>query len=96
MESAPPSYTNHRRPVQVIAHCVWLYFRFPPAFRQVEELMLQRGVTVSYGAVRRWCLGLGLGREAQCAQRAAPFDDGKHLSGNWSRQHGGAVSVFAL
>ena len=47
MESAPPSDTDHRHAVQVIAHCVWLYFRFPPAFRPVEELTLQRFVTFS-------------------------------------------------
>jgi hypothetical protein len=34
-------YTGHRYPGQVIAHCVWLYFRFPLRFREVEELMLQ-------------------------------------------------------
>jgi transposase-like protein len=43
----------------VISHCVWLYFRFPLSFREVEELMLQRGVTVSYETVRRWCTKLG-------------------------------------
>ena len=34
-------YTGHRYPGEVIAHCVWLYFRFPLSFREVEELMLQ-------------------------------------------------------
>jgi putative transposase len=32
------------------------YFRFPLSFREVEELMLERGVSVSYETVRRWCL----------------------------------------
>jgi putative transposase len=41
--------------VEVISHCVWLYFRFPLSFRDVEELMLERGVIVSYETVRRWC-----------------------------------------
>ena len=45
--------------VEVISHCVWLYFRFPLSFREVEELMLQRGVIVSYETVRRWCLKFG-------------------------------------
>jgi transposase-like protein len=35
-------------PPEIIAHCVWLYHRFPLSFREVEELMLQRGVVVSY------------------------------------------------
>jgi putative transposase len=38
---------------------VWLYFRFPLSFREVEELMLERGVIVSYETVRRWCLKFG-------------------------------------
>ncbi|MCY0924336.1 IS6 family transposase [Streptomyces sp. H27-G5] len=54
-----PSYANHRYPVEVISHCVWLYFRFPLSFREVEELMLERGVVVSYETIRRWCLKFG-------------------------------------
>jgi putative transposase len=38
---------------------VWLYFRFPLSFREVEELMLERDVTVSYETVRRWCAKFG-------------------------------------
>ncbi|WP_338675144.1 IS6 family transposase [Streptomyces sp. SCSIO 30461] len=59
MESASPSYRGHRYPAEIIAHCVWLYFRFPVSFREVEEMMLQRGVIVSYEAVRRWCAKFG-------------------------------------
>ncbi|MGQ7747048.1 IS6 family transposase [Streptomyces sp. WC2508] len=54
-----PSCKGHRYPVEVISHCVWLYFRFPLSFREVEELMLERGVIVSYETVRRWCLKFG-------------------------------------
>ncbi|MET8748029.1 IS6 family transposase [Streptomyces sp. NPDC004728] len=56
MVSALPSYQGHRYPVEVISHCVWLYFRFPLSLREAEELMLRRGVTVSYETVRRWCV----------------------------------------
>jgi putative transposase len=59
MGNPAPSYKGHRYPVEVISHCVWLYFRFPLSFREVEELMLQRGVIVSYETVRRWCLKFG-------------------------------------
>jgi putative transposase len=38
---------------------VWLCFRFPLSFREVEELMLQRGVIVSYETIRRWCMKFG-------------------------------------
>jgi putative transposase len=53
------SYKGHRYPVEVISHCVWLYHRFPLSYREVEELMLERGVTVSYETVRRWCAKFG-------------------------------------
>ncbi|MBA8948255.1 transposase-like protein [Streptomyces calvus] len=43
----------------MIASCVWLYFRFPLNFREVEELMLERGVLVSHETVRRWCAKIG-------------------------------------
>ncbi len=59
MSSASPSYQGHRYPVEIIAHAVWLYLRFPLSFREVEELMLERGVIVSYETVRRWCLKFG-------------------------------------
>ena len=59
MGSASPSYRGHRYPAKVISHCAWLYFRFPLSFREVEELMLQRGVIVSYETVRRWCARSG-------------------------------------
>jgi putative transposase len=52
--TATPSYKGHRYPVEIINHCVWLYFRFPLSFREVEELMLVRGVAVSYETIRRW------------------------------------------
>ncbi|MEW2122047.1 IS6 family transposase, partial [Streptomyces sp. NPDC005474] len=48
-------YKGHRYPVEVISHCVWLYHRFPLSLREVEELMLERGIVVSYESVRRWC-----------------------------------------
>ncbi|OSP43421.1 IS6 family transposase [Streptomyces sp. 13-12-16] len=55
MGSASLSCKGHRYPVEVISHCVWLYFRFPLSFREVEELMLERGIVVSHETIRRWC-----------------------------------------
>ncbi|MGW1658059.1 IS6 family transposase, partial [Streptomyces atratus] len=75
MGSTPPSYKGHRYPVEVISHCVWLYFRFPLSFREVEELMLQRGISVSYETVRRWCLKFGQAyADGPCRRRPRPGD----------------------
>ena len=59
VSTATPSYKGHRYPVEIINHCIWLYFRFPLSFREVEELMLARGVAVSYETIRRWCAKFG-------------------------------------
>ncbi|MEH0449955.1 IS6 family transposase [Streptomyces sp. B21-102] len=55
MGAVSRSYKGHRYPVEVISHCVWLYFRFPLSLREVEELMLERGSVVSYETIRHWC-----------------------------------------
>jgi putative transposase len=57
--SKPVSYKRHRFPPQIIAHAVWLYFRFPLSLRLVEEMLLERGIVVSYESVRRWALKFG-------------------------------------
>ncbi|WP_406349611.1 IS6 family transposase [Streptomyces sp. NBC_00144] len=73
------SCKGRRYPVEVISHCVWLYFRFPLSFREVEELMLERGVIVSYETVRRWCLKFGQ-QYANGLRRRRPQPGGKwHL-----------------
>ncbi|RCW78837.1 hypothetical protein C7476_12123 [Phyllobacterium bourgognense] len=48
------NYKNHRFPPQIIAHSVWLYFRFPLSLRLVEEMLLERGIVVSYETIWRW------------------------------------------
>ena len=54
------SYSRHRFPAEIIQHAVWLYFRFPLSFRDVEDLLTQRGIDVSYETVRRWSVKFGL------------------------------------
>ena len=53
------TYKNHRFPIEIISHAVWLYFRFCLSFRDVEELLLERGVIVTYEAIRKWCRKFG-------------------------------------
>ena len=53
------SYAGHRFPPEIIRHAVWLYFRFPLSYRDVEDLLSERGVDVSYETVRRWALRFG-------------------------------------
>jgi putative transposase len=59
MTSQPNLYRRHRFPPQIISHWVWLYFRFSLSYRDVELLMAQRGVVLTYETVRQWCLKFG-------------------------------------
>ena len=54
------SYHGYRFPPEIISHAVWLYHRFCLSFRDVEDLLAERGVTVSYEAIRQWCQTFGL------------------------------------
>jgi putative transposase len=59
MRTSVSLYHRHRFPAEIISYCVWLYFRFPLRFRDVEEMMSSRGVSLSYETVREWCLKFG-------------------------------------
>jgi len=52
-------YRRHRFPPEIISHAVWLYHRFALSFRDVEDLLAERGITVSYEAIRSWCRKFG-------------------------------------
>ena len=52
-------YKRHRFPREIIQYAVWLYHRFNLSHRDIEDLLAQRGITVSYEAVRLWCNKFG-------------------------------------
>jgi len=54
-----PNYKRHRFPPEIIAYAVWLYFRFALSYRDVEELLAERGVLVTYETIRCWCRKFG-------------------------------------
>jgi putative transposase len=53
------TYRGHRFPPEIISHAIWLYHRFTLSFRDVEDLLAERGITVSYEAIRSWCIKFG-------------------------------------
>jgi putative transposase len=53
------SYRRHRFPPVVIQHAVWLYLRFTLSYRDVEDLLAERGLDISYETVRSWVLKFG-------------------------------------
>jgi len=80
-KSSPSSlYHRHRFPSYVIAHAVWLYFKFPLSLRMVEDLLAERGIIVSHQTIRTWAEKFGGPYAANIRRRSAGQFDGKwHL-----------------
>jgi len=55
----PKLYKRHRFPPEIIQYAVWLYHRFNLSHRDIEDLLAQRGITVSYESIRLWCNKFG-------------------------------------
>jgi putative transposase len=72
-------YKNHRFPVEIISHAVWLYFRFCLSYRDVEELLCARGVIVTYEAIRKWCRKFGQAYANELRHRRPRPGDTWHL-----------------
>jgi putative transposase len=73
------SYRGFRYPAEIISHCVWLYHRFPLSFREIEEMMLARGVVVSHETIRQWSVKFGAAYAAGLRRRRPKAGDNWHL-----------------
>lgn len=74
-----PDYKGYHFPAEIISHAVWLYFRFSLSFRDVEELLAQRGIVVTYETVRQWCLTFGQSYANELRRRRPRCGDKWHL-----------------
>jgi putative transposase len=75
------SYRSFRFPLEIISHYVWLYHRFSLSLHEVEELMLERGIEVTYESIRQWTRRLGSAYAAALRRRRpAPA-----TNGTWTR-----------
>src|ERR1044071_675036 len=73
------SYRGHRFPAAMIQHAIWLYLRFTLSYRDVEELLVERGLDLSYETVRRWVLKFGPLLARRLRQRRPRPGDRWHL-----------------
>ncbi|MDV6278130.1 IS6 family transposase [Rhodococcus erythropolis] len=70
------TYKGFRFPREVISHCVWLYHRFTLSLREIELLMAERGIEVTYETIRTWCTRFGP-EYARSLRRRAPLPGDK-------------------
>ena len=79
MNTKTSSYQRHRFPSEIISHAVWLYHRFCLSFREVEELLAERGVTVTYESVRQWCQKFGPAYARKLKKQQGRLSDTWHI-----------------
>ena len=79
MKNNPPSYQRHRFPSEIISRSVWLYHRFCLSFREVEELLAERGITVTYESIRQWCQKFGPDYARKLKKRQGRLGDTWHI-----------------
>ena len=72
-------YKRHRFPIEIIRHCVWLYYSFPLSYRDIEKMMLYRGIEVTYETVRNWCQKFAQDYANQIRKRRRAPADKWHL-----------------
>jgi transposase-like protein len=76
---APLCYRRHRFPPEIIQRAIWLYLRFTLSYRDVEDLLAERGLDISYETVRRWVLKFGPAIARRLRQRRRRASDHWHL-----------------
>ena len=72
-------YKRYRFPSEIVSYCVWLYFTLPLSFRDIEKMMLYRGICVAYEAIRKWCLKFAQTYANQLRRRRPKPADKWHL-----------------
>jgi len=92
--STAPSYRGYRFPADIISHCVWLYFRFCLSFRDVQEMMLGRGMQVSHEAIRLWTLKFGAEYAQRLRRRVGRYGATWHLDEVFCRINGALVYLW--
>ena len=88
MSQPPDPHHGHRFPAEIISHAVWLYHAFSLSLRDVELLLAERGVVVSYESIRRWCLKFGQAFADKLRRRRPKPGDTWHLDEVFLRING--------
>ncbi len=87
-------YRRHRFPPNIIRYAVWVYHRFALSFRDIEDLLAERGVIVSYETVRRWCMKFGSRYASRLRKRFGPCGDTWDVDEVFVRIRGGQCYLY--
>ena len=87
-------YSRHRFHPNIIRRAIWMYFRFNLSFRDVEELMIERGVDVSYETIRRWVDKFGSQYAKLIKSRCDPPSPVWHLDEVYTKINGKMVYLW--
>ena len=88
MKICSAMYKRHRFPPEVIQHVVWLYHRFNMSARDIEDLMSERGIAVSYESIRLWCIKFGPKYAKRLRRRHQGYGDTFFLDEVFVKIHG--------
>ena len=87
-------YSRHRFHPNIIRRAIWMYFRFNLSFRDVEKLMIERGVDVSYETIRRWVDKFGSQYAKLIKSRCDPPSPVWHLDEVYTKINGKMVYLW--
>ena len=94
MNTTAPNSKGYRFPSDSSSHAIWLYFRFTLSFRDVEELLAQRGIVVTSETRWRWCLTFGQTSAHELRRRCPRGDDIWHMDEVFLTIHGQRPSFW--
>jgi putative transposase len=94
MPHRPGHFHRHRFPAEIISYPVWLYHRFPLSHRDIEELLSERGIQVSYETVRRWAIKFGSLFAEDLRRREVPRGKTWHMDEVFLRMNGRSAYLW--
>ena len=81
-------YKRHRFPPVIISYTVWLYYRFNLSHRDIENLLAEHGVTVSYEAIRLWCIKFGTNYARRLKRKHRGYGDTLYIDEVFAKTQG--------
>ena len=88
MNKSKNSYKRHRFPSEIIQYAVWLYYRFNVSHRDIEDLLAERGIEVSYESIRLWCNKFGPQYARRLKHRHPGYGDTFYIDEVFVKIHG--------